>query len=128
MDTRITDKFEPDPTEIAIASSSENEPILESVRNLAAQESSTCGSAVSMKWLCLLLTWIYENREAFPDTLALVEEIYADFDYPKELAPFVRYMPSNEPDLGSKERNEERMIAKLGGFIRDYWSADKMEG
>lgn len=48
------------------------------------------------KWLYLLLAWIYENRDTINDPLAVVEEVYADFDYPEEIEGFVRYMPPRD--------------------------------
>ncbi len=38
-----------------------------------------------------------ENRETVEDPFAVVEELYADFDYPEEIAGFVRYMPPEDP-------------------------------
>lgn len=49
------------------------------------------------KWLFLLLAWLYEHRDAVEEPLAVVEELYADFDYPEEMASFVRYMPPQDP-------------------------------
>jgi hypothetical protein len=47
--------------------------------------------------LFLLLAWLYENRGKVQDPLGLVEELYADFDYPEQIAGFVRYMPPQDP-------------------------------
>jgi hypothetical protein len=44
-------------------------------------------------WLFLSLAWVFEHRETLHDPLGLVEMLYADFDYPREVASFVRYMP-----------------------------------
>lgn len=65
----------------------------------------------------LVLAWIYENREGVADPLGIVEEIYADFDYPGEVAPFVRYMPMSGPDLCSREKNEERMYGNWKAYL-----------
>ena len=45
------------------------------------------------KWTYLELKAAYELRDRLRDPLGVVEEIYADFDYPAPVAVFVRYMP-----------------------------------
>jgi hypothetical protein len=45
------------------------------------------------KWTYLELKAAFEIRDRLQDPLGLVEEIYADFDYPEAVAAFVRYMP-----------------------------------
>lgn len=92
-------------------------PIIELVTRLANKNRSITDDDVKTKWLLWLLTWVYENRSSCEDPLALVEEIYADFDYPKEISFLVRYMPSDEPDLGSKLLNEARIIEKWHKYI-----------
>jgi hypothetical protein len=55
------------------------------------------------KWLYLQLKAAYDERERLSDPLGVVEEIYADFDYPSAVASFVRYMPlrlGDEPGAG----------------------------
>jgi hypothetical protein len=49
------------------------------------------------KWLFLLLAWLYEHRDTVEEPLAVVEELYADFDYPEEIASFIRYMSPQDP-------------------------------
>lgn len=45
------------------------------------------------KWAYLELKAAYELRDRLQDPLGVVEQIYADFDYPPAVAGFVRYMP-----------------------------------
>lgn len=53
------------------------------------------GSADSLRrWLFLQLSALWEVRGRLADPLGAVEEVYADFDYPEVMAPFVRYMPA----------------------------------
>ncbi len=49
------------------------------------------------KWLYLQLKAAYLQRAQLKDPLGAVEEIYADFDYPPEIARLVRYMPVSRP-------------------------------
>lgn len=53
------------------------------------------------------------------DPLDDVETVYAEFDYPPEVGRFVRYMPSDEPDLGSRERNEARLVEKWERYLEE---------
>lgn len=45
------------------------------------------------KWAYLQLKAVFELRDRLQDPLGVVEQIYADFDYPSAMAGFVRYMP-----------------------------------
>jgi hypothetical protein len=71
------------------------------------------------KWLYLVLAWILEHRDELHDPLGAVEKVYADFGYPAEIASFVRYIPSNAPDLGSRERNEARLFARWLAYLEE---------
>ena len=69
------------------------------------------------KWLYLVLAWLYEQRGAVPDPLQTVEEVYADFGYPEEIAGLIRYMPMDGPDLGSREANERRLFERWRQYL-----------
>lgn len=47
----------------------------------------------SRLWLYLALDWLYEHRADFVEPLEVVEQLYADFDYPSEIEGLVRFMP-----------------------------------
>jgi len=49
--------------------------------------------ASARRWVFLELKAAYELRDRLADPLGVVEQIYADFDYPPAVAAFVRYMP-----------------------------------
>lgn len=86
---------------------------------LAHNEPPMSEGAVGGKWLYLILRWIFENRERTVEPFALVEALYADFDYPHEIARFVRYMPPEdgyEPRKHSQAENEGHMLEQW----RDY--------
>jgi hypothetical protein len=72
------------------------------------------------KWLFLLLSWLYENRTAFEEPLELVEELYADFDYPEEIASFVRYMPPRDPSRVGESYLLEAWRSYLDAAGRKY--------
>lgn len=50
------------------------------------------------RWLYLQLKAAFERRNELADPLGVVEEIYADFDYPPTVEPLVRYMPLRPGD------------------------------
>jgi len=77
-------------------------------------------ASTKAKWLYLNLAWLFENRLTCDDPLEAVEMIYADFDYPEEVAPFVRYMPvadGYDPGAHSAEANEARLLAKWRNYL-----------
>lgn len=53
------------------------------------------GEEIKEKWLYLILKWLYKNRSKYKDPLAIVEELYEEFEYPEDMKTFVRYMPSD---------------------------------
>ena len=79
---------------------------------------------VRAKWLCVVLAWLLKERDQYPDPLQKVEEVYADFGYPPSMARFVRYMPLDGADLGSRERNEARLYARWEQFVSECSSTD----
>jgi hypothetical protein len=105
-----------DPILVALAAGA-NDWVLQRVERLAENESPRSDDEIRDKWLYLVLAWIYENRDRFPDPLQRVEEVYADFGYPEPLAKFVRYMPMEGPDLGSREANERRLFERWKQYL-----------
>ena len=73
------------------------------------------------KWLYLQLRAAYYERERLKDPLGVVEQIYADFDYPSTVAPFVRYMPlwpGDEPGVGPLMARWTDYLAREGMALR----------
>ncbi|KXF76501.1 hypothetical protein ATN84_25685 [Paramesorhizobium deserti] len=68
------------------------------------------------KWLYLILLWVFLHKESYPDPFSVVEEIYADFDYPEEVAPFVRYMPVADGEAVGEKALMEKWAAMLTSF------------
>ena len=83
----------PDVVELASVLPREKYKVSQIVRRLAERDPECSRD----KWLFLLLAWLYEHRETVEDPLAVVEQLYADFGYPEEIAGFVRYMPAQDP-------------------------------
>ena len=102
---------------VELASLAESEPVADLVARLAKAQTPPVEEHVKAKWLYLALAWLFENRQSLVDPLGMVETVYADFDYPKEIAPFVRYMPMDGPDLGNREQNEARMFERWKSYL-----------
>jgi len=89
------------------------------VSKLIQLEERECEECIKSKWLYLILWHLYKNRNEYSNPLEIVEDIYCEFDYPQSITGFVRYMPSDEPDLGSYEKNEARMYKKWASYLED---------
>jgi hypothetical protein len=105
------------PALLDLASGSKNDPVSELVKQLAASELECPEEKLREEWLYLVLAWIYEHRDDYMDPLQKVEEVYADFGYPQRIAGFVRYMPMEGPDLGSREANENRLFERWRKYL-----------
>lgn len=106
---------------IELASLSKDESVYPYLNELANLDAIEEDEVIKDKWLYLILDYIYNNRDKYPDSLGLAEQIYADFDYPEQISTFVRYMPSNEPDLGSLELNEARLYRNWEDYLEEQY-------
>lgn len=79
---------------LKIAIADENEDILPYIHSLINLEDSEDSSMIQDKWRYALLKVLYAKKANYADLSGKVEEIYADFDYPEDMAGFIRYMPS----------------------------------
>jgi hypothetical protein len=116
---RLTNEAHASPNLVELAGLSAGEDVRPCVERLASDERDDAVQAIRARWLCIVLAWILEHKDDYGDPLQAVEEVYADFDYPEGIAGFVRYMPSNEPDLGSRELNEARLYRKWQVYVED---------
>ena len=108
----LENNTDPSVLELAIIDLRERERIEQIVAELS--EFDTKDTEVTIRnWLIILLAWAYHEREKSPDPLGLVEEIYANFNYPSEIANIVRYMPpvdGYDPSKHTHEENERRLM------------------
>ena len=75
------------------------------------------------KWLFLELQELYLLRDRIDDPLGVIEEIYAEFDYPSVMASFVRYMPADE----GHAVGAAAIVARWGAYLRDEHAALQRE-
>lgn len=83
--------------------------ILEKMRDSGELSEESSGDP-KRKWLILLLHWFYEHRADLPDPLGIVEEVYAEFDYPDEMDGIVRYM---QFEGGPKSLSTEEAVSRI---------------
>ena len=84
-----------DPTILALAEIDRGDipAVRESLRAVEPEEAELFPPVAVRKWTYLELKAAYEVRDRLKDPLGVVEQIYADFDYPEAVSAFVRYMP-----------------------------------
>ncbi|MBW2699423.1 MAG: DUF2247 family protein [Deltaproteobacteria bacterium] len=102
---------------VDLASAEKDNPIMGPINKLADGDPPRSENDIRNRWLYLVLAWLYENRDAHQDPLQKVEEVYADFDYPEQIVKFVRYMPMDGPDLGSREANVKRLFERWKWYL-----------
>ncbi|MBD0446489.1 DUF2247 family protein [Acinetobacter nosocomialis] len=76
---------------------------------------------ISQKWLYVILSWLWLNRESFEDPLDEVESIYTDFDCPAEMDNFIKYMPPTDgynPSLYSYAENINRLMKNWENYLQ----------
>jgi hypothetical protein len=76
------------------------------------------------KWAYLELKAAYEIRDRLRDPLGVVEEIYADFDYPSAVAGFVRYMPAPAGAAIGEDALYDRWAAYLASEALELTTRD----
>ncbi len=106
---------ESDQALVTLAFSNVNDSVTKELELLAKMDSS---SPNIDKLLFLLLSYLRRAETGAKQLLDILEEVYADFNYPRHMASFIRYMPIEGPDLGSKEGNESRLIANLDDYLK----------
>ena len=74
------------------------------------------------KIMYVLLKLVLDNKDVFEDPLSAVEVIYDDFNFPKSIEDFVRYMPNEKSVFVTHEQNLERMYNSWSKYLRDQKS------
>jgi hypothetical protein len=109
----------PDANLIELAELTDRQDPRQLVERLAAGEQEQSLEEIRVKWLWLVLSWIFAHRNQYRDPLRKVEEVYADFGYPDRIAGFVRYMPSDVSSLAGREANEARLYERWRNYIEE---------
>lgn len=110
----------PDPAVVDLATLPYGSFVHKHIDTLSEQETTHEKNSTQHKWLYLVLAWVYEHKSQFHDPLEIVEYIYSDFDYPDEIATFVRYMPDFRPDDNSSINDnwQDRLFTRWLSFLK----------
>ncbi len=109
---RLNENSSADEYEIAMLSIDELDQVHSLIRKLVSNGDGPENFIDT--WLYLYISWLYEHRNEFDDPLALIEVIYADFEYPQDIASMVRYMPLPNGEIGGDDylyKNWEKIIS-----------------
>lgn len=98
--------------------------IRDSLRAVDPEDAQMTPPQSVRKWTYLELKAAYEIRSHLDDPLGLVEQIYADFDYPPAVAGFVRYMPPPAGAAVGESALYDRWGQYLGREAADLSSRD----
>ncbi len=94
--------------------------LLETIEKKEPDIFKLSNSLDAKRWRYCIVKSVRDSELSNSEILDKIELIYADFDYPVELAGAVRYMPPQDgynPSEHSKEENEQRMISKIDEFL-----------
>lgn len=116
---RVANSTHPAEDEINIALLFKGENIHPYIDRIVQSITEEQEDEAKTKVVFILLNWLYENMNKFTDPLEVVEWIYADLDYPKEVEPFVRYMPTKEKSLGTIEKNINRIYKNWKKYLEE---------
>lgn len=100
---------------LKIAIADEYEDILPYIYELINLEDSEDDSTIQDKWRYFILKELYAKKSNYEDFNEKVEEIYADFDYPEDMAGFIGYMPSVD-GKSMEESWQEYLTSSKGKF------------
>ena len=104
--------------ELACLTGDDANDVEEYVNRLAAKDAQDVKRSEKV-WMFLIFLWLFMNRDRYQDPLGVVEELYADFNYPESVAPFVRYMPGVDPYLEGEEQLFKNWSNMLESFRKE---------
>jgi len=102
--------------ELSFVIPGESDHVTHFLKELCSEFEQKDEPTIKQKWLFILLSWLWSNRNNFEDPLAEVEIIYADFDYPPEIEGFIKYMPPSDGYDPSKHCQMENI-----NHLMDKW-------
>jgi len=103
--------------ELAAARPDEQDAIRQIVAKLASSENGDVERA-KRKWRYLFLRQVFAQQTGPRQLLLDIERVYADFDYPEEMEPFIYHMPASEDISGlTPDQARQRLIALAREFL-----------
>ena len=89
----------------------------ELARQLAATEPAVDEAYLKRKWLYLVTARLAQTKEEQTEFWKVIEEIYAEFDYPQEMRSFVPYEPPDGNDTGHYQTPYARLESNLQKYL-----------
>lgn len=72
------------------------------------------------KWRFVILTYLkIKHQDDFERLLNKIAEVYANFNYPKDMDSFINYLPPKE-DFNPSQYSKEENIVRLINFFNDF--------
>ena len=96
--------------------------MMELARDASSSTNQVATGQEQEKWLFLLLKWAYENRSSIPYPLGVVDDLYAEFDYPENIESFVAFLPPKDgwdPTKHTPTENENRLLKNWAMYLHD---------
>jgi len=97
--------------------------ITEIISRLCLKDSGFDEEKSKIRWLRLILAWIFENKRSYSEPLDILENLYVDFGYPKEIKHLIRFnIPTDgySPQGHTEEENIKRIYRLWGEYIDNY--------
>ncbi len=116
----LTGSYTNSELELSFIISSEANHVAPLLKELCSESEQKDELIIKGKWLFIVLSWLWHNRDKFEDPLAEVEIIYADFDYPSEIESFIKYMPPSDgydPSIHSQVENVNHLMDKWKSYL-----------
>lgn len=107
--------------ELAITSQNDieaSDKIMRNIAELAELVSDDDKLRFNDKVLYVLLSWIFEHQGNFVDPLRVIEIIYDDYNFPESMKDFVRYEPSTNAIINSRDQNVDRMFSNWQSYLK----------
>jgi hypothetical protein len=84
------------------------------------EEGSSVWDQEWRKWRFCILSTMVKNITDEQELLATVEGLYADFGYPKDMEPFIYYMPQSDENAGLTPNEAcQLLIKKIINFLAE---------
>lgn len=116
----LTGSYTSPELELSFVMPDETNHIAPFLKELCSESEQKDDPKIKKKWLFIVLSWLWNNRNSFDDPLAEVEVIYADFDYPYEIENFIKYMPPSDgydPSTHSQIENINHLMSGWENYL-----------
>ncbi len=108
--------------ELLILDDIEKEKVLSLVEKLSCRKTSKETENIRVLRY-IVLKDLKQRAKSNGELLTLIEQVYSDFDYPKDMNNFISYMPVENDDydtsIHSLQQNEQRLIDNFNDFLKN---------